>query len=193
MNCQYFCEYHQFSFLCASWSFNSLELAFNGYLQKISCLSLGDKKTCTFTGGAWEMTTWAFKRCNLTKIQQTDVKLSKGTNHQHCALVIAIYSVEGFPSWPNIFQHIFLPHELWTYFFPPTIGDPAPCQPVRTFGMIWSTPQTRVMNPMLPSEKRTGWWTRVTLGRWRRWCGCKWQQHSWSSTRFWWPGRWGYR
>ena len=80
------------------------------------------------------MTTRAFERCNLTKIQQTDVKLSKGINHQHCVLVIAIYSVEGFPSLPNIFQHIFLPHELWTYYIsPPTIGDLAPCQPVQNF------------------------------------------------------------
>ena len=31
-----------------------------------------------------------------------------------------------------------------------------PANLFRTFGMIWSTPQTRVMNPMLPSEKRTG-------------------------------------
>lgn len=79
------------------------------------------------------MTTRAFERCNLTKIQQTDVKLSKGINHQHCVLVIAIYSVEGFPSLPTIFQHIFLPHEMWTYISPPPLATWHPDEPVQNF------------------------------------------------------------
>lgn len=41
------------------------------------------------------------------------------------------------------------------------------------------------MNPMLPSEKRTGGLTRVTLGRGRRWrrAVCN-GSNSWSSTGF---------